>query len=203
MPAQILNQFVAHLPTGTNLSNLYIFPEGAAECFSFVNGETNLEYSHLFTEDEAKHIIDSVNKVLDETKIVEGEPSYGDRVENRGGQITLSTLGQKAPVEAKRVWDPTKEKRQMLRKILVPMLPECEVKIGGMTSVDISKKGIDKRLSVQWIAKHLNVPLEEVLYVGDALFEGGNDEIVKETGVPTLQTSGPEETITIIEKYLH
>jgi hypothetical protein len=41
-----------------------------------------------------------------------------------------------------------------------------------------------------------------MLYVGDALFPGGNDEIVKETGIPTQQVSGPAETKEIIEKVL-
>ena len=203
MPSQIISQFVSHLPEGSNLSNLYLFPEGAAECFSWKNGEFQLEYSHAFSSDEGQEIIQALNQVLDETKMVADEPSYGERIENRGGQITLSTLGQQAPVEAKRVWDPNKEKRQVLRKRLLEIIPGYEISLGGMTSVDITKKDINKTLSVKWLAEKLQVPITDLLYVGDALFEGGNDAVVKTTGVPTLQTSGPEETLTIIEKYLH
>ncbi len=202
MPSQIKNQFVAYLPEGTNLSNLYLFPEGAAEGFSWDGNNFKVEYSHAFSKEEGEEITNALNQVLDETQIVASEPSYGERIENRGGQITLSALGQKAPVEAKRTWDPNKEKRQILRKRLYEIIPGYEISLGGMTSVDITKKGINKTLSVLWLAEKLNVPVTELLYIGDALFEGGNDAIVKETGVPTLQTSGPEETFTIIGKYL-
>jgi hypothetical protein len=41
-----------------------------------------------------------------------------------------------------------------------------------------------------------------MLYIGDALFPGGNDEVVKETGIETRQTSGPEETARIIRELL-
>lgn len=201
-PDQIKHQFVAGLPKEANLHNLYLFPEGAAECFAWNGNEFETKYSHVFSPDEAKEVISVLNQTLEETKIVAGETIYGDIVENRGGQITLSALGQIAPVEAKRPWDPDQSKRQMLRAKIAPLLPFCEVKIGGMTSVDISKKGIDKRLSVLWIKDMLGCDLSELIYVGDALFEGGNDAIIKETGVPTIQTKGPEETYEIIGRFL-
>ena len=38
-----------------------------------------------------------------------------------------------------------------------------------------------------------------MIFIGDALFENGNDQPVKETGVSTLQVKGPEETKLIVE----
>ena len=51
--------------------------------------------------------------------------------------------------------------------------------------------------------KKLGIEISELTYIGDALFEGGNDAVVKKTGVPTIQTTGPEETFSIIETFLH
>jgi hypothetical protein len=41
-----------------------------------------------------------------------------------------------------------------------------------------------------------------MLFVGDALYPGGNDEVVISTGAQTRSTSGPPETNKIIEELL-
>ena len=41
-----------------------------------------------------------------------------------------------------------------------------------------------------------------MLYVGDALEEGGNDSVVIPTGVKTQEVFGPEETAKVIEEIL-
>ena len=202
-PEQIKEQFVAGLPENVNLSNLYLFPEGAAECYSWNTSDFIVEYSFTFSDSEAKEVIDAITSVLEETKLLENEPSFGERIENRHGQITLSALGQQAPLDLKHAWDKDQVKRKLLQEKLITLLPKYEVKIGGGTSIDISKDGIDKTLSVMWLAKKLGIEISELTYVGDALFEGGNDAVVKKTGVPTIQTTGPEETFSIIETFLH
>jgi hypothetical protein len=41
-----------------------------------------------------------------------------------------------------------------------------------------------------------------MLFIGDAIFPGGNDYAVKETGVKCTETSGPAHTLKIIEEIL-
>jgi hypothetical protein len=41
-----------------------------------------------------------------------------------------------------------------------------------------------------------------MLYVGDALYPGGNDEVVILTGVQTRAVANPTETETIIDEIL-
>jgi len=38
-----------------------------------------------------------------------------------------------------------------------------------------------------------------MLFVGDALFEGGNDFPARRTGVTCIQVAGPSETVKVIE----
>jgi L-fucose mutarotase/ribose pyranase (RbsD/FucU family) len=38
-----------------------------------------------------------------------------------------------------------------------------------------------------------------MIYVGDALFVGGNDYPAKEAGVTCIQVNGPKETARVIE----
>ncbi|TXQ41067.1 HAD family hydrolase, partial [Escherichia coli] len=68
----------------------------------------------------------------------------GPRIENRKTQVTFLALGQSAPVVAKTEWDPTGEKRSRLRDAVALDVPDLEVRSGGSTSVDITRRGIDK-----------------------------------------------------------
>mgnify|MGYP001560873378 CR=1 FL=1 len=137
---------------------------------------------------------------------------YGPQIENRGTQITFSALGQQAPPDVKKDWDPTFEKRKHLKNLLEfrlaadwgPSPLPFEIRMGGATSLDITLKGIDKGFAIRRIAglgwgsrkEH------EILFVGDALEEGDNDCAVKQTGCFWLQTSGVEETERILERIL-
>ena len=197
-----LEQFVAHLPAGANLSNLYLFPENAAECQMWDGRAWKQMYSYSLTEDQKKMILAALGSVLEETGIIEGAPSWGERIEDRGEQITFSALGQHAPVSEKAKWDPDQAKRKDLAERLAKLIPAFNISIGGMTSIDITKKGVNKTQAVKWLSKHLEIPISEMAYIGDSLFEGGNDAIVKETGVPTIETSGPKQTLQIIDSLL-
>jgi len=127
---------------------------------------------------------------------------WGERIEDRGAEIVFSGLGQEAPPEEKRKWDPTREKRKPLYDVLVKKLPEFAIGLNAMTSIDITRKGITKAYGVRRLAELTGITVAEMLYVGDALDEGGNDAVVKETGVQTHAVFGPEETAELINTLL-
>lgn len=120
-------------------------------------------------------------------------------IEDRGSQITFSALGQKAPLDAKTRWDPDFAKRRKIKAILDTLLPEFAVRLGGTTSIDVTKLGIDKAYGIRKLRDVLGVSLEEMLFIGDALFVGGNDYPAKEAGVVTIQVRDPDETKRVIE----
>ncbi|MEK7188540.1 MAG: HAD hydrolase family protein, partial [Patescibacteria group bacterium] len=72
----------------------------------------------------------------------------------------------------------------------------------GYTTVDVTKKGIDKAYGLKQIQKYLKVPFSKMLFVGDALYKGGNDYAVIKTGVDYISVSGPRETKRIISEFL-
>ncbi len=203
MFSQIEKQVINFLPVDANFSNLFIFPQNAAECISWNGGKFQKEYSYAFKEDETKKIIHAINKVLEETGFVRDAPAFGERIENRGAQVTLSALGQQAPVDLKKTWDPDQVKRRIMREKLLKLIPEFQIGIGGGTSIDITQKNIDKTLSIKWMAKHLGVKPVEMTYVGDALFDGGNDAVVIPTGVTVIETKNAKDTIGIINSFIN
>ena len=79
------------------------------------------------------------------------------------------------------------------------LIPEFSVRLGGTTSIDVTKPGIDKAYGVRKLRDTLGITLQEMIFIGDAVFPGGNDYPPKEAGVVTIQVKNPEETKLVIE----
>ena len=129
---------------------------------------------------------------------VDASNPYGELVEDRGGQVTFSGRGQEAPLEIKEKWDPDQEKRRKIVEILEKEIPEFEIKIGGATSIDVTHKGIDKAYAIKKIEQFLPATREDIVFLGDALFPGGNDSSAKEAGVECIPVSGPKEAEKVL-----
>ena len=127
------------------------------------------------------------------------EKVWGDTIEDRGSQITYSALGQQAPIKEKTKWDPDFTKRVKLQKILGTLIPEFSVRLGGTTSVDITKPGIDKGYGIMKLRDTLNIEIDEMIFIGDAIFPEGNDYPPKEAGVASIMIKNPEGSKRVIE----
>ena len=187
------------------LDNLFLFPTCATSFYRY-KGEGYWEqvYEELLSEEEKKIIINTFHKYLPSYFTNEYKNTcWGEVLEDRGTQITFSAMGQQAPVEKKKVWDPDLKKRRMMQKLIQKRLPEnIEARTGGSTSLDVTRKGIDKAYGIEKIKEYLRVDTEEILFIGDALYKDGNDEPVKRTGVECISIEGPEDTIKEINKLL-
>jgi len=200
---QFEKQVLNALPEGAKLENLYLFPVCAGYCYHYENGAWTLIDDNSFTEEEKATVLEALEEAMAETGFTEPpEQVWGERIEDRGALIAFSGLGQEAPPDVKKAWDPDKTKRRPLAEALIRRLPGFEVKMNAMTTIDITRKGITKAYGLRKLSELTNVPTSDMLYIGDALFPGGNDEVVKETGVPTRETTGPQETAKIIEELL-
>jgi phosphomannomutase len=101
---------------------------------------------------------------------------------------------QQAPLEEKEKWDSDFAKRKKIQAILDTLIPEFSVRIGGSTSVDITKPGIDKAYGIRKLRDLLGISLEEMIFVGDALYVGGNDYPAEQAGVVSIPVRDPNET---------
>jgi len=57
-----------------------------------------------------------------------------------------------------------------------------------------TKPGIDKAYGIRKLRDLLHISLKEMIYIGDALFVGGNDYPAKEASVDCIPVRGPNET---------
>jgi len=155
-------------------------------------------YSEDFSADEKEKIVTSLEKAVGQAGF-KAAKVWGEVIEDRGSQITFSALGQQAPLEEKDKWDPDYAKRKKIKAILDILIPEFSVRMGGATSIDVTKPGIDKAYGIRKLRDILGIPLEAMIFIGDALFPGGNDYPAKEAGVVSIAVRGPQETKPVTE----
>src|ERR1035441_5427501 len=108
-------------------------------------------------------------------------------------------LGQQAPLEEKKKWDPDFAKRKKIKALLDKLIPEFSVRLGGATSIDVTKHGIDKAYGIRKLRDTLGIAIPEMIFVGDALFPGGNDYPAEQAGALSIQVKNPHETKRVIE----
>jgi hypothetical protein len=102
-------------------------------------------------------------------------------------------------LEEKVKWDADFAKRRKIKSILETLIPGFSVRLGGATSIDVTKPGIDKAYGIGKLRDILGIPLKEMIFVGDALFPGGNDYPAKQAGVISIPVRDPNETKRVIE----
>lgn len=194
---QFVQQVLDHLPRKTVLKNLSILPTCGTKFYQYKEN-WNLLYEENFTSEEKDNILQSLTTVLENANL-KIRRIWGTQIEDRGSQITFSALGQKAPLHVKKLWDPDYEKRKKLVEPLSKTLKGFSIGIGGTTSIDIVKPGIDKAYGIKKLRETLAINISDMLFIGDALFKGGNDHPAEDTGVNCIQVSNAEETKKIIE----
>jgi HAD superfamily hydrolase (TIGR01484 family) len=194
---QFEKQVLSHLPHDANLASLSILPTCGTKFFRYAGGWKKI-YSEDFTAVEKEKIVSSVKKAVEETGF-QAKKVWGEAIEDRGSQITFSALGQQAPLEEKKKWDPDFAKRKKIKAILDTLIPEFSVHMGGATSVDVTKPGIDKAYGIGKLRDVLGISLKEMIFIGDALFPGGNDYPAEEAGVVSIPVRGPHETKRVVE----
>ena len=194
---QFEEQLLAHLSQGDALRNLSLLPTCGTKFYQF-GSSWKLLYSEDFTEPERRKIIDALKQATSSTER-EVKKVWGQAIEDRGSQITFSALGQQAPLEEKAAWDPDFSKRKTIKAVLDTLIPEFSVRLGGATSIDVTKQGIDKAYGIRKLRDVLHIAIDQMLFIGDAVFPGGNDFPAKEAGVLTIAVKDPHETKRVIE----
>jgi hypothetical protein len=194
---QFEKQVVARMTPDADLSRLLIMPTTGTKLYRYEAGSWRRIYADLFTEEESKRIRQALLKAIKQAGVAP-ERIWGEQIEDRGSQITFSGLGQEAPLDAKDKWDPDRKKREKIQALLQEMLPDFAINIGGSTSIDITRKGVDKAYGLRKLSEQTGVSLKEMIFIGDAVFPGGNDYPAKLLGVDTVHIRDIDETKTVV-----
>src|ERR1017187_10481707 len=128
------------------------------------------------------------------SRVADG-PLKGQTVGQLLAQFPQQLLGKLAGrFKEKLKWDPDHTKRKKIKAILDKSIPEFSVRTGGSTSIDITKPGIDKAYGIRKLRDLLGISLKEMIFIGDALYVGGNDYPAEQAGVVSIPVKDPNET---------
>ena len=152
-------------------------------------------YNLAITNDEKKEITNAFEKLITHFNI-KSHTTKEDQLQDRDSQITLSAIGRNANIEAKKQYDPDGIKRKEWIGYLKQHLSETkyDFKIGGTTSIDVTKKGLDKAWGIQQFASHHNILLSDILFFGDKIYPGGNDYPATKV-VDCISVKSPQDTL--------
>ena len=196
---QFQKQVASRLPSRADLSKLWLMPTTGTKLYTY-NSTTHdwaPVYAELFAPEEKTKILTAFDASLAATGFTP-EQTWGPRIEDRGSQITFSALGQQAPIAAKEVWDPDFAKRTVIQADLRTRLPGLAINMGGATSIDVTRQGVDKGYGLKKLAAASGISLDAMMFIGDAIFPGGNDYPAKELGLETVRVRDPEGTLPAV-----
>jgi hypothetical protein len=194
---QLETQVLARLCRDERLKSLSLLPTCGTRFYRYAD-HWELLYAEDFTAAQRTKILDALQRSIEQAG---DKPAkvWGEVIEDRGSQITFSALGQLAPLEEKRIWDPDFAKRRKMMVVLESLIPEFSVHLGGATSIDVTQHGIDKGYGICKLRDVLRIEIHEMIFVGDALAPDGNDYPAKQAGALSIQVKNPHETKRVIE----
>jgi hydroxymethylpyrimidine pyrophosphatase-like HAD family hydrolase len=164
---------------------------------------TELWYEPL-TPDQETHILSFVEVLKKHFAHVPKDES--DLVDRRGAQIGYSVIGYHEDIAKKYAFDPGDVKRREalathaghvthLKSVGVEVVP------AGTTGYNFIPLGKHKGHNVRRLCTHMGWNPDDCLYIGDALFPGGNDEAVIGV-IPTHAVKDHHETFEYLESLL-
>ena len=74
------------------------------------------------------------------------------------------------------------------------LLDGFEVRVGGTTSIDVTYKGMDKTYGIKKLLKLIKMYKKNTIFIGDALYDGGNDSSVKTLNIDCIEVRDHNDT---------
>ncbi len=202
---QFLLQVVDRLEAPAHkLNRLHLMPTCGTRYYRYdeLKKVWAIQYAEDLTEAEKAKIIKITEKLAKEMDMWPANP-FGEVIEDRGSQVSISMLGQLASAEKKYEWAKKySDKRLELRAAIAEQIPDFEVRAGGSTTIDITRIGIDKAYGMEKLIQAIEIGKDEILFIGDKLEEGGNDYPVKAMGIDSIAVEGWEDTAFVLEGVL-
>ena len=188
-------QVLRHLGEFCDLTRLHLMPTCGTRYLRWQRGAWGEIYFEKLSSDEKNRAIEVLRDGAEKLGFW-ANATWGPALEDRGSQVTYSALGQSAPADAKLAWDPDNSKKEALRKFAADRLPDLEVKSGGSTSIDVTRRGIDKGYGARNLMLALRLTERDILFFGDRLDPDGNDYPIKAMGIDCIAVHGASDTIS-------
>ena len=190
-------QFLRYI---TYHNNLYILPASGASFYQFEDNEWQEIYKLKLSENEKQQIFEAFRKTFLDINYNDPPITYGEIIEDRECEVVFSTLGQRAPLAERLALK--YDRRPEIINSLKKYLSKFKISMSGVNSIDVTRIGIDKGYAIEQIQKYFDVNLDEMVFVGDAIYEGRHDFAVVRTGIETVKVTGPADTMKFIKSLI-
>jgi len=192
------------------LTKLHLMPTSGTRYYTYDTEAKDWaqQYAEDFTPDQKQQIIKALEESMEESGY-KVEKTYGETIEDRDSQITLSILGQEIVAELgeegvriKEAWDPDGTKKLKIRDIVAPKIPDFNVRAAGATSIDVTRPGIDKAYGMNKLMEATGLNKEDILFMGDKIIPGGNDYAVEQMGIDSIAVREWQDTAVALRAIL-
>lgn len=195
-------QLTPYVDARANREQIYLLPTSGARRYEFINDAWQCVQAHDLGDEDKRMAIASLTKRAHELGLwLDDSMVQGDRIEDRGGQITFSALGQLASRARREAWDPQRVKKNALARLVAQDLPHLTVKTGGSTSVDVIAPGINKGFAVRLLAELWHIDVSSIAFFGDRMQKDGNDWPAAQEGAYAIHVNNPDETYTVLSAW--
>lgn len=201
--AQFENQVIQPLLRAGAVAptRLHLLPACGTQYYRYGADGWSRLYAERLTDDEKQRAFGALEEAARRLDLWP-ERTWGPVIEDRESQVTFSALGQQAPIAEKAQWDPTGDRKRRLRDEVARVLPDLEVRTGGTTSLDITRRGRDKAYGIGRLCERTGRTIDEILFFGDQLQPGGNDHPVLALGVACIAVTQWQDTATRVRARL-
>jgi HAD superfamily hydrolase (TIGR01484 family) len=192
------------LPYIKNSINLIMLPLEGSERFEYspITKKWEMTFKKVFPVDIKKDVVDVLNRIIKSKKFDIPTVHEGAYIEDRDTEIAFSALGQNAHINEKESWDPDHKKRDKIKNIIEKEVPNVSVTIAGTTTIEVLPKGWNKAVGLNYYLKEAGFNIDDVVFVGDAIYPGGNDYPISQLNIKSYRVNGPSDTEAVIEKIL-
>lgn len=122
---------------------------------------------------------------------------WGERIEDRGSQITFSALGQPCAHRSQGGVGSNQREEESSGTSGCRRSTAFGGTAGGASSVDISEKNVDKSFAVRELADILGITVAQIVFVGDRMDPDGNDYPAAKAGTRAVKVTCPNDTVKL------
>lgn len=159
-------------------------------------------YREEMSADERAQIIQTITKATKSMDMWPERPR-GDIIEDRGSQITFAALGMNATATQKYYWaEQHSRNRQDLCRKVARLLPGYDVRLSGMTSLDVRPISQRRNRSLLRALTELGLLGRPIMYVGGVKSADNLRGVFRHRHVQVITVEGPQDAKYVLQGVL-
>ncbi len=182
-------------------SQIHLLPAGGAAMYSWKEKDWVEIFAERMDSAQENTIVKMYKKALTtvDKNLLDTEPSI---LNKNSLMLSCSALLPTASKQERLHWDPDQSKRKKIIQLIQNKLRGFDIGIGGSATINITMPQVNKAYGVEKLFKILDLSKRDSIFVGDAIYPGGNDYCMLETNIDTIPVENPDDTVNKLQMFL-